>query len=241
MVGSSQRFDLLRVLIGDGFVTGVPERSVKLKHISITCAEWFQSHGRRYPWRQSDNPYHILLAEFLLRKTQVFRVLPVFTTLINRYPTLYELAKADPLEVRNIIAPLGLPERGPQLVEIARALISNGEGIESGSQLMQFKGVGPYIANAIECMAFQRPAPLVDGAVGRLIRRVFGIRRNKAAYADKSLWELAGKILQSTSQNCKDVSLGMLDIAAIYCKVKKPACVNCPLGKFCVYNQSSDA
>lgn len=210
------------------------KRSIKPSHVSTICAEWFGSHGRHYLWRESRNPYHVLVAEFLLRKTQVFRVLPVFTTLVNRYPTLSDLGKADPLEVRNVVAPLGLPERGPQLVEIARALVSSGKQIESGYSLLQFKGVGRYIANAIECLAFQRAAPLVDGAVGRLVRRIFGLRKTRPAYADKSLWTLVGELLQSTSENCSDVSLGLIDIAAAYCKAKKPVCVECPLRKLCL-------
>ncbi|MBE9515089.1 MAG: A/G-specific adenine glycosylase [Chloroflexi bacterium] len=178
------------------------------------------------------------MAEFLLRKTQAFRVVPLYAVFMEQYPTVRDLAKADPPHVRHIVAPLGLPERGAELVEIARSLIASGKEIESGYSLLKFAGVGTYIANAVECLAFRRPAPLVDGAVGRLLRRLFALAEGKPAYADKPLWELAQEILQSTSESCRDVSLGLLDISATYCKVRNPACIGCPLEKFCAYKQS---
>lgn len=180
-----------------------------------------------------------MLAEFLLRKTQTFRVLPVFLKLIQSYPNFEALAEADPTEVCAIIGPLGLSTRGSQLSDIARALRSNKAIIESGQSLRKFKGVGQYIANAVDCVAFERPFPMVDGAVGRLLCRILGRREGRRAYSDKSLWSLVSNILQSSPENSKHVSLGLLDIAAAYCRLKKPLCIDCPLASLCKYKQQT--
>ena len=201
--------------------------------IAELCATWYRSRGRHYSWSDSRDPYRILVAEFLLRKTQVYRMLPIYDALMSRYPTILELAKADPMEVRNMVAPLGLPERGPQMVTIARSVVRSGDTIESGKSLLKFKGVGRYIASAIECLSFGRVAPLVDGAVGRLLRRVFGLTENKPAYADEALWKLAQKILEACPKDCREVALGMIDLSSEFCKPHNPLCDNCPLMALC--------
>ena len=197
------------------------------------CAAWYREKGRHYPWRESGDPYRILVAECLLRKTQVGRVLPVYTDFVSRYPTMADLAEADPAQVRDMVAPLGLPERGPEIVAIARSLMECGATIESGEGLLRFKGVGRYIANAVECLSFGRVAPLVDGAVGRLLRRAFGRTPDQPAYADKTLWDLAQSVLEARSQDCRDVVLGMIDVSSEFCKPRNPLCHECPLASVC--------
>lgn len=214
------------------------DKEVVLGEIGRACASWYRANGRRYPWRESRDPYHILVAEFLLRKTQVYRVLPVYSAFISKYPSLYELARAEPSDVQNLTAPLGLPQRGSQMVEMARALAAGDGNIDSGECLLKFKGIGRYIANAIECLSFGKPAPLIDGAVGRLLIRVFGLTKTKPAYADEKLWNLAQKILYASSENYKEVSLGMIDVSAVFCKVNSPLCNGCPLYTLCTCSKS---
>jgi A/G-specific adenine glycosylase len=121
------------------------------------------------------------------------------------------------------------------MIEVARRLLEEGSGVESGDALLKFEGVGKYIANAVECLSFNRPAPLVDGAVGRLLRRVYGLNSERPAYADNRLWELAARIVASRTSSCREVSLGMIDISATFCKKHTPLCLECPLSELCKY------
>ena len=58
---------------------------------------WYRKHGRELPWRESDDPYHSMVAEFMLQQTGVGRVLPAYTSFLSRFPTLETLAAAPVL------------------------------------------------------------------------------------------------------------------------------------------------
>ena len=209
--------------------------------MATLCAVWYQDRGRHYPWRDSGDPYCVLVAEFLLRKTRVHRVLPVYNDFVSQYPTIAELAEADPAQVRDMVAPLGLPHRGPELVIIARSVVARGGTIDTGEGLLEFRGVGRYIANAVECLSFCRVAPLVDGGVGRLLRRVFDLNENKPAYADETLWMAARTIMETRPQECREVALGLIDLSSEFCKPRDPGCNECPLAGVCQHSRRASS
>ena len=68
---------------------------------------WYRAHGRDLPWRNTDDPYHILVSEIMLQQTQVDRVLPKYAEWLDRYPSLEALAKAPEQEVTDVWYPLG--------------------------------------------------------------------------------------------------------------------------------------
>src|SRR5215831_11616407 len=56
---------------------------------------WYRAHGRSLPWRDTSDPYHILVSEVMLQQTQVDRVLPKYHEWLQRFPSLEALAAAD--------------------------------------------------------------------------------------------------------------------------------------------------
>ncbi|MBI5629065.1 MAG: A/G-specific adenine glycosylase, partial [Candidatus Rokubacteria bacterium] len=67
---------------------------------------WYRRHRRDLPWRNTDDPYHILVSEIMLQQTQVERVIPKYREFLRRYPTLARLARARPAAVRRTWYPL---------------------------------------------------------------------------------------------------------------------------------------
>ena len=61
----------------------------------VGCWGGIGEHGRDLPWRASDDPYHAMVAEFMLQQTGVGRVLPVYASFLERFPTLAVLAGAS--------------------------------------------------------------------------------------------------------------------------------------------------
>lgn len=62
-----------------------------------TLLDWYSKNGRHdYPWRQYDahdtSGYRVWLAEILLQQTQADRVVPFYTRILDRYPTIQSLA-----------------------------------------------------------------------------------------------------------------------------------------------------
>jgi A/G-specific adenine glycosylase len=68
---------------------------------------WYRKHGRDLPWRNTDDPYHILVSEIMLQQTQVDRVLPKYHEWLAKYPSFAVLAEAPVDDVTQTWRPLG--------------------------------------------------------------------------------------------------------------------------------------
>src|SRR3954464_8740755 len=82
--------------------------------------KWYRRHGRDLPWRQTRDPYHILVSEVMLQQTQVDRVLPKYHEWLTRYPSFEALADAPEEDVVSTWYPLGYKLRPRRLHTIAR-------------------------------------------------------------------------------------------------------------------------
>lgn len=202
----------------------------ELRSIVLT---WYSTHGRVFPWRDTKNPFHVFVAEILLRQTQADRVIGPYSELIARYPDVETLASAIVEELKIWFKPLGLVNRAENLVRAANVIIEKHEGKIPGelNALLGLPGIGIYSARAIACLAFNERVPMIDESSGRLLRRCLGIRPQGPAYCDRRLLNRANKIIPM--QNCREFNLGLLDIAAKYCRPTKPLCAVCPLRALC--------
>ena len=98
------------------------ERLGKAQHLLL---EWYERAGRKLPWRETDDPYAILVSEMMLQQTQVDRVLPKYQEFLERFPTLSALAEAPTAEVIRAWAPLGYNMRAVRLQSIARQVVAD--------------------------------------------------------------------------------------------------------------------
>ena len=194
---------------------------------------WFARQGRDFPWRHTSNPFHVLMAEVLLRQTQAERVAKPYLELIGRYPDAYAMAQADVDELREWFKPLGLVKRGDRLVRAAQILVNDhgGQVPNDLQTLMALPGLGVYSARAILCLAFDEPFPMIDEASGRVLRRVLGDVSDRPAYSDSKLLKAAAELLPS--ETSREFNLALLDIAAGYCHPRSPTCDRCPLLNSC--------
>src|ERR687898_2326324 len=69
--------------------------------------DWYDRNGRTLPWRETSDPYHILVSEIMLQQTQVDRVLPKYHEWLGKYPSFEVLAEAPASEVVATWYPLG--------------------------------------------------------------------------------------------------------------------------------------
>lgn len=197
---------------------------------------WYRKYGRDFPWRNTADPFAVLVAEVLLRQTQAPRVVATYKEIVSLYPDAASLVGADLSWLKRLFIPLGLFSRSQYLVRIAKRLVEfhKGEVPSDESALRALPGVGRYATNAILCLAFGKPVPMVDEAVGRLLRRVLGLSCVTPAYEDSGLWRIAGSLVPQ--ENPKAFNLGLLDIATILCRKRKPNCNECPLTSVCEYS-----
>jgi hypothetical protein len=57
---------------------------------------WFRRHGRKLPWRDTRDPYHVLVSEVMLQQTQVSRVEGYYGRFLARFPDVQTLAGPHP-------------------------------------------------------------------------------------------------------------------------------------------------
>lgn len=201
--------------------------------------KWYQANGRHFPWRQTSDPLHILLAECLLRQTQATRLRKPYLELTSRYSSADILAKANVDELRDWFRPLGLVKRADHLVQAARILVESfaGQVPRNLEALASLPGVGIYSARAILCLGFGEPYPMVDEGSGRVLRRVLGMAPLGPAYCDSRLLQVAAVMLPEASP--KEFNLGLIDIASAYCHATAPACSHCPLTGICLHGEQN--
>jgi A/G-specific adenine glycosylase len=131
--------------------------------------------GRDLPWRKTNDPYRILVSEFMLQQTQVDRVLPKYALFLKTFPTLKVLAHASPAAVLQVWSGLGYNRRALYLYRSAQKILTDFSGSipSTYENLRQLPGVGPYTVNAILVFAFNRPVPVLDTNIRRVYIHFF--------------------------------------------------------------------
>jgi A/G-specific adenine glycosylase len=195
---------------------------------------WYREHGRKLPWRETSDPYHILVSEMMLQQTQVDRVLPKYHEWLDKYPSLGALAAAPDDEVSQAWRPLGYNIRPRRLHAIARESVARyGGSLPSDEEtLLSFKGIGAYTAGAIRSFAFGERAAIVDTNVARVLFRVFVGRGDAKTHAmRKHMWAVSETLVPR--KHVFDFNQALMDLGAMVCVARKPKCLVCPMLKMC--------
>ena len=196
--------------------------------------EWYRRHGRDLPWRQTRDPYRILVSEVMLQQTQVDRVLPKYHEWLAKYPTFAALAAAPEADVSAAWRPLGYNIRPRRLHAIARESVERygGELPDDEATLRSFKGIGAYTAGAVLSFAFGQRAAILDTNVARVLFRIFvGAGDPKSHAMRRHLWEVSRTVLPM--RHVFDFNQALMDFGATLCTARKPQCPMCPLRTGC--------
>ena len=166
--------------------------------------DWFSVNARDLPWRETRDPYAVLVSEVMLQQTQAERVVPRYTVWLERWPTVEALAAASPAEVIRAWQGLGYNRRGLNLHRAARRIAAEGWP----GNLTELPGVGRYTADAVRLFALEEPVLPVDVNVRRVQERTghaFGPECGQA----------------------------LMDLGATVCIARVPRCERCPLASAC--------
>jgi len=202
-----------------------------------TLSRWGAQNRRSFPWRQTSDPFRILIAEVLLQRSRGVTVAKVYERLFSRWPDAEHLARArvDPIE--SVIRPVGLTSRAAKLRDLARSVVDLGEVPDSLEGLLALPGVGRYAAGAALAVAFNKRSAVVDGVTARVYRRYFGLAGDLPAVNDKKLWSVVTDV--TPKRSVKEWNWAVLDLAATVCLPKVPRCSTCPLQADCAWARAS--
>jgi A/G-specific adenine glycosylase len=202
---------------------------------------WFDDHGRRdLPWQKNLSAYRVWVSEIMLQQTKVNTVIPYYQQFIERFPTIFDLAKAPIDEVLHYWTGLGYYARARNLHKSAQYLVSDLEGDFPScvSDLIELPGVGRSTAGAISAIAFKQKAAILDGNVKRVLSRFSAISGwpGKTTVL-KKLWSVAEAY--TPRERIADYTQAMMDLGATICTRSAPKCLECPIMSDCVaYKQN---
>jgi len=141
----------------------------------------YRHHGRDLPWRQTDNPYEILVSEIMLQQTQVSRVVEKYETFIRTFPDIGSLAGASLRAVLTAWQGLGYNRRALSLKNIAKGVMSDysGQIPSTVSLLTLLPGIGTATAHAICAFAYNQPVVFIETNIRTVfIYHFFDERKN---------------------------------------------------------------
>ena len=124
--------------------------------------KWWKSHERVYPWRVTENPYHILVSEFMLQQTQANRVVKFYNAFLRKFPDMESLSTSPLSDVLIMWQGLGYNRRAKWLKEACTYILTLPSFPRDPQLLMKIRGIGPYTSNAVLIFAFNMQLAAVD-------------------------------------------------------------------------------
>ena len=196
---------------------------------------WWDLHRRTLAWRakpgETPDPYRVWLSEVLLQQTTAQAATPYYQAFIAKWPRIEDLASAPAEAVMSAFAGLGYYSRARNLHACAKEIARrDGRFPSEEAELRALPGVGAYTAAAIAAIAFGRPTAPVDGNIARVLARLNALEE-PIAQARAELAEAARAL--APSRRSGDFAQALMDIGAMLCRPRNPACGSCPLAPDC--------
>lgn len=184
---------------------------------------WYRAQKRDLPWRQTREPYRILVSEMMLQQTQVERVKPFFARFLEQFPDEAALAAADDESIHRAWKGLGYPNRVERLRASCRVVLARGSWPDTPEGLRELPGIGPYTAGAVAVFAFGQAVPVVDTNVARVYARRLGL---PLPLSPECIWTVAAE--QLDAQDPIAYTNALMDLGATVCTARAPRCAICP-------------
>ena len=194
---------------------------------------WYRINQRNLPWRKTRDPYRIWTSEIMLQQTRVNTVLAYYNRFLEHFPDIFSLAAADLETVLKLWEGLGYYSRARNFHSAARQLAADGGAVpEDWDLFRRLPGVGDYIAAAVLSIAFDKPYPVVDGNVKRVLSRLFEIQEPVNRQASYKRFKAACSHIFHKDQP-GEFNQALMELGALLCKSKGPDCACCPVAYWC--------
>ena len=203
--------------------------------------KWYDKNARDLPWRippklsragVKPDLYHIWLSEIMLQQTSVKTASTYYELFLLKWPTVLDLATAQPELILEAWAGLGYYRRAHNLIRCAKIIVEDHHGVfpMDKKTLSNLPGIGAYTSAAILAIGHHKKANVIDGNISRIISRLFAI--------DTPI-PLSTKLIQKYSEGLLprtrfgDYAQALMDLGSLICTAKNPKCLSCPLAKVC--------
>ncbi|MFT6182190.1 MAG: A/G-specific adenine glycosylase [Paracoccaceae bacterium] len=197
---------------------------------------WFDENAKTYPWRETTDPWSILVSEIMLQQTTVASVIANqrFEKFLAEFPDIQTIAAAPESKILRAWEGLGYYNRVRNLQKTAQTVLADFDGNfpSDAPSLKTLPGVGPYTAGAVSSFAFDQPAPIVDGNIARVISRLLDQHAAiDSTSGQKAIWSTASHLLDQKSP--RRFNSALMELGQTLCTPRKPSCLLCPVRDFC--------
>lgn len=185
---------------------------IKTTQFKNKIFEFYKKNKRDFAWRNTTDPYKILVSEIMLQQTQTSRVIEKYSNFLNAFPTIKDLAIAQQSEVLQLWQGLGYNRRALYLKRTAEIITSDYNQIFPTDliTLMSLPGIGKNTAGAISAFAFNKPVIFIETNIRRVFIHEFF--KLQTAVDDKQILPLIQQTLDLT--NPRDWYYALMDYGA---------------------------
>lgn len=219
-------------------LSGVSEPDVGVLHDRLLA--WYDAHSRDLPWRDPGaGAYAVLVSEVMLQQTPVARVLPVYASWMQRWPTVGDLAAASGGDAVRAWGRLGYPRRALRLQAAARVVVQAHDGVipPDLDALRALPGVGEYTAAAVASFAFRQRHAVLDTNVRRVLSRLLAGEALPPPTIRQHEREAAVHMLPDDGETAAAWSVAVMELGALVCTAAAPRCPQCPVADRCRWRQ----
>ena len=197
----------------------------KTKQLKKDLLTWYTNNKRSFSWRNTNDPWKILLIEMISQQTQINRANTYYQIFIKKFPTPESMAKSSLKNILKMWSGLGYNNRAKRLYESSKILAEQGfEEIYPNFETLP--GVGAYTKNAILSFAYGDSVLAIDTNLQRIIIRYFGIDNTKDYVRNYS-----NLLLENI--NSADINQAFMDFGSSICTSSNAKCGICPLETNC--------
>jgi A/G-specific adenine glycosylase len=195
---------------------------------------WFFSGQRHFPWRDTHDPFKILIAEILLHRTRAEQVVPLYRIFFEKYPDIHSITQSSPDELAKSLRSAGLNWRWRLLHAMSVDIETRFDGQipRDFGDLTSLPGVSHYIASSLRCFAFGYPDVLLDTNTVRVSGRILGLPITDSSRRSVLFREILERLMDTAQ--CRDFNFALIDFAAKVCR-PKPIHEQCPIKGNCKF------
>ena len=197
--------------------------------------EIFETLKNRFPNAKCElnfnNNYELIVAVILSAQCTDKRVNLVTPALFKKYPTVFDLAKADRNDVIELIRSCGFyNNKSNNLINMAKDVVEKFDGVipSEYEDLVSLAGVGRKTANVVMAVGFGKNAIAVDTHVFRVA--------NRLGITSKTPLECELKLQKLFKENeWSNLHYYLVLFGRYVCKAQKPACEGCEFQEICQF------
>ncbi len=197
----------------------------KIEKLKIDLINWYKKNKRDFSWRNTTDPWQILLIETLSQQTQLERANLYFEKFLIEFPSPKSMANSSLKIILKMWSGLGYNNRAKRLFEASKIIEKKGfDQIYPNFEILP--GVGPYTKNAILSFAYGEKVLAVDTNTVRICQRYFGLNDTKDFFKENFEHFLL-------NVDSRDINQAFMDFGSSICKSSNPRCNICPIENSC--------